>query len=411
MMEGKKFAAVAAGPEHPNWAQLIHREQTLYTRSDDVRSEFVRDYTRILHSSAYRRLKHKTQVFFNINNDHICTRMEHVGHVCSVSSNIARNLGLNEELTLAIALGHDLGHAPFGHQGESLLNQLSQQYLGNRFWHEANGLHFVDQIELLKDNYGYSRNLDLTYAVRDGIISHCGEIDQNGLFPRDISVPIDAFDAPGKYQASTWEGCVVKLADKIAYIGRDIEDASRLGFLNQEDEQQLLKLARAYDEQVMNTTVIMHNLIIDVCKNSSPEKGIALSESANQQLNQVKRFNYQHIYQHPRLAPFIHYSELIIQEIFTVLLSFYQERDLWAAIENHRRFTPTLSNSFGDWLACYCDPEIVPNSKRKLAEQCKNEKIFGRLDTEQLYIQAVIDYISGMTDRFAIQIFQELLEY
>lgn len=410
-MTGKKFTAVAATPEHPNWERLIHREQTLYARADDVRSEFVRDYTRILHSSAYRRLKHKTQVFFNINNDHVCTRMEHVGHVCSVSSNIARNLGLNEELTLAIALGHDLGHAPFGHQGEQLLNQLSQKYLGKRFWHEANGLHFVDQIELLKDNYGDSRNLDLTYAVRDGILSHCGEIDENGLFPRDISIPIQAFDAPGKYQASTWEGCVVKLADKIAYIGRDIEDAIRLGFLNEEDQQQLLKLARAYDEQVMNTTVIMHNLIIDVCKNSSPENGIALSESANEQLKQVKQFNYQHIYRHPRLAPFIHYSELIIQEIFTVLLSFYQERNLWSAIENHRRFTPTLSDSFGDWLACYCDPAIVPKEKQALALSCKNEKIFGRLDSEQLYIQAVIDYISGMTDRFAIQIFQELLEY
>ena len=210
---------------------------------------------------AYRRLKHKTQVFFNISNDHICTRMEHVNHVESVSSTIAKALGLNEELTKAISIGHDLGHAPFGHQGESVIKKLSQEYLGKNYWHEQNGLRFVDQIELLEDNYKIYRNLDLTYAVRDGIISHCGEVDQNGIFPRDISIAIDDFDTPGKFQAVTWEGCVVKMADKIAYVGRDIEDAINLGFLDQSAQHKLLRMARANDERVMNTTVIMHNMV------------------------------------------------------------------------------------------------------------------------------------------------------
>jgi dGTPase len=113
-MTDKKFAPVAAAPDRPRWEDLLRRQKELYSRPDDVRSEFARDYTRILHSYAYRRLKHKTQVFFNIDNDHICTRMEHVLHVESVSSTIASSLGLNAELTKAIAMGHDLGHAPFG---------------------------------------------------------------------------------------------------------------------------------------------------------------------------------------------------------------------------------------------------------------------------------------------------------
>ena len=127
---------------------LIKREKELYSRADDIRSPFARDYTRILHSMAYRRLKHKTQVFFNINNDHICTRMEHVNHVESVSSTIAKELGLNEELTKAISIGHDLGHAPFGHHGEKVLSKFSEKYLHKKFWHEQNGLRFVDNIEL-----------------------------------------------------------------------------------------------------------------------------------------------------------------------------------------------------------------------------------------------------------------------
>ena len=110
-MSTKVFKSVAVTNKHPNWEMLTSRPSELYSRSDDVRSPFARDFTRILHSMAYRRLKHKTQVFFNINNDHICTRMEHVNHVDSVSSTIARELGLNDELTKAISIGHDLGHA------------------------------------------------------------------------------------------------------------------------------------------------------------------------------------------------------------------------------------------------------------------------------------------------------------
>ena len=377
-----------------------------------MRSPFARDYTRILHSLAYRRLKHKTQVFFNIDNDHICTRMEHVAHVESVSNTIAKSLGLNDELTKAIAMGHDLGHAPFGHQGELVIRALSEQFLGEDFWHEKNGLRFVDKIELLEDNYKKSRNLNLTYAVRDGIISHCGEVDENGLKPRQELFDLNEFTKAGEDPPATWEGCVVKLSDKIAYIGRDIEDAINLGFLDEKTKNDLLKMARANDENVLNTTVIMHNLIIDVCENSSPEKGICLSPKFLDQINMIKDFNYTHIYGHERLIPFKEYSELVINQIFTVLKSTYDGKNSWSEIEKNKNYYPLLMDSFEKWLASYCCKDIIPEGELKdISLNCENEKIYGILGDEKTYIRAILDYISGMTDRFAIKVFNELLTY
>lgn len=140
-MKKAKFKEFASTEKNKNWDNLILREGKLYDRKGDVRTPFTRDYTRILHSLAYRRLKHKTQVFFNIDNDHICTRMEHVAHVESVSATIAKQLGLNTELTKAIAIGHDIGHAPFGHHGEAVLDNIAKEKLkeSGGFWHEKNG--------------------------------------------------------------------------------------------------------------------------------------------------------------------------------------------------------------------------------------------------------------------------------
>lgn len=410
-MSNYSFVEFAATEKNPNWDILNTRQKELYSRKDDVRSEFMRDYTRVLHSMAYRRLKHKTQVFFNIDNDHICTRMEHVNHVDSVSSTIAKALGLNIELTKAISIAHDLGHAPFGHQGETVLDKLSKKYLKNRFWHEKNGLRFVDKIELLEDNYNYERNLDLTYAVRDGIISHCGEVDENGIKPRDISIPIGSIESPGKYQAVTWEGCVVKMSDKIAYIGRDIEDATTLNILKQREINELEKMARVYDRKAINSTVIIHNMIIDICRNSSPEAGIRLSSELNDQLKTIVEFNYRHIYKSPRLNPYKHYSELVITELFNILLTQYEGKHTFAKIKNNKISAPMLFSSFAEWLARYCIPEIVPDTLQYECLRCDNEKIYQALETKETYIQSIIDFISGMTDRFAIATFNELLRF
>ena len=215
----KKFSNVAM-KEDKNCEIATVRQRELYSRNNDVRTEFGRDYTRILHCLAYRRLKHKTQVFFNTQNDHICTRMEHVSHVESVSYIIAKSLGLNYELTKSIAMGHDLGHAPFGHEGENVIKRIVKDNLGESFWHEKNGLRVVDKLELLQDNKGVLTNLNLTYAVRDGIICHCGEVDENGILPRKENIDLNTIRTPGEVQPFTWEGCVVKISDKIAYLGR-----------------------------------------------------------------------------------------------------------------------------------------------------------------------------------------------
>ena len=155
MEQKNKFKKVSACPSNPNWDKLIARKRPIYFRPNDIRTEFARDYTRILHSDGYRRLKTKTQVFFATKNDHICTRIEHVNHVASVSTTIAKHLGLNEELVSAIALGHDIGHAPFGHHGETVIREIIKNEISDSgFWHEKNSLFFLDKIETITDPNG-----------------------------------------------------------------------------------------------------------------------------------------------------------------------------------------------------------------------------------------------------------------
>lgn len=159
------FASVAATEHNPKWPDFIKREDVLYSRRDDTRSEFARDHNRLLHCTAYRRLRRKTQVFYAPENDHVCTRIEHVNHVTAISYTISRALGLNTELTNAIAVGHDLGHAPFGHVGQSILDEIAKDKIADNFWHEKNSLWFIDNIETLPNPENKEINLLLTYAV------------------------------------------------------------------------------------------------------------------------------------------------------------------------------------------------------------------------------------------------------
>ncbi len=406
------FKDFAANENNKNWDKLIERNGQLYRRTDDVRSEFLRDYTRILHSNAYRRLKHKTQVFFNIDNDHICTRMEHVNHVESVSSTIANYLGLNPELTKAISLGHDLGHAPFGHPGEKILSEIAEKYLGKTFWHERNSLRIVDDIELLEDTTNNFRNLSLTYAVRDGIISHCGEVDENGLHPRENLIPLEQFESPGQYQPATWEGCIVKISDKIAYLGRDIEDAIELGFITDKDKKILIDMARVSDESALNTTVIINNMINDICRNSSPDKGICLSQKFVEQMDELKEYNYDHIYRHERLKPFARYSKLVVTEMFDLLYNCFDGKNTWNSLKTKLHFTPKIYKAFTGWLAHYCNVDSLPEGPiRESGKLCLNHKIFGDLSNEEDYIRAILYFIAGMTDKYIITLYSELLSY
>lgn len=406
------FREFASGEANPNWQKHIEREYKLYDRNNDIRSPYERDYTRILHSLAYRRLKHKTQVFFNVDNDHICTRMEHVQHVESVSCTIAKFLGLNTDLTRAIAMGHDLGHSPFGHEGEVELSKIRADYGMDRFWHERNSLRIIDNIELLEDNMKQYQNLNLTYAVRDGIISHCGEVDENGIFPRTEAINLSEFNKSGQYQAYTWEGCVVKMADKIAYLGRDIEDALRIDFIDKDDMAELMRIAERYNEDVINTTVIIHNFISSICENSSPDKGIRLSDKHNAMLKEIKDFNYKAIYKNPKFEVYCKYVALIIRSIFDVLMSAYRKEDTLVELSKLRKTYPMLIDDFMSYLSQYSDLEPMDNEEAKaVASKYKNRKLYGKLEEETTYVQAITDYISGMTDRYAITLFNELLRY
>ena len=313
------FKSVSVTEANSNYNNLIKRETDLYNDNSKIRSPFERDYTRVLHSTAYRRLKHKTQVFYNVDSDHICTRMEHVLHVESVSYTIAKKLSLNEELTRAIATSHDLGHAPFGHHGESIIASISKEYLQDSFWHEKNGLYFADFIELLPNHKNEYLNLNLTYAVRDGIISHCGEVDNCTLSPRKKFIDLHKdFCITGQFNAITYEGCVVKLADKIAYVGRDIEDALNLGFLNAEDILKLKSIVEIKKGAEINTSTIIGEMIGDICQNSSIEKGICMSNEMADKMSKIKAFNYKHIYSSPRFNAFKEYAKLIINQIFNI---------------------------------------------------------------------------------------------
>lgn len=410
MISGQ-FKEYASNEANPNWEKHIERQHELYKRDNDIRSEYERDYTRILHSLAYRRLKHKTQVFFNIDNDHICTRMEHVQHVESVSCTIAKQLGLNVELTRAIAMGHDLGHAPFGHEGEVELTNIREEYGLDKFWHERNSLRIVDSIELLEDNRRNYQNLDLTYAVRDGIISHCGELNENGIFPRKYALDLNSFTHPGEYQAYTWEGCVVKIADKIAYLGRDIEDALRMYFINKDEIHELRNIAKSYGEKTINTTVIIHNFIISICENSSPESGIRLSEKYNQMLNDVKDFNTRAIYKNSKFDVYRKYAALVIRSLFEILMKEYDGENTPRKLSQLLKVYPMLIKDFLQHINQYS--LLLPHNQDVARQMLKykNLKIYGNLETKEVYAQAILDYISGMTDRYAIAVFNELLRY
>ncbi|SDH42385.1 deoxyguanosinetriphosphate triphosphohydrolase family protein [Desulfosporosinus hippei] len=400
------FSDVSIKIDNPKWHECISREVGIYSRSDDIRSEFARDYNRILHSNAYRRLKHKTQVFFATRNDHICTRIEHVNHVASVSYTIAKYLGLNTELTNAIALGHDLGHAPFGHAGETVLKEIASAETKQNFWHERNSLRFIDKIETLPDPSGFEQNLNLTYAVRDGIILHCGEVDENSIYPREEKVDLNCIEKSSQYAPFTWEGCVVKISDKIAYLGRDIEDAYTLNILSSYQLKQLVKILKSFikiELSEINNTVITHRLIIDLCKSSSPENGIRFSDEYIGLINSIKAFNYENIYKHERLNVFKGYSKLILESIYGTLSNLYSEEETIYKIRKNILTYPLLLNSFLDWLLKYSN-----NNDRSSKRNRYNNQVIYEIEKREDYALAVIDYISGMTDSFAIKVFNEL---
>ncbi len=223
----------------------------------EIRTEFQRDRDRIIHSKAFRRLKHKTQVFISPEGDHYRTRLTHTLEVSQIARTVARALRLNEDLTEAIALGHDLGHTPFGHSGEAVLNKICP----HGFKHNEQSLRVVDLIER-------KGGLNLTFEVRDGILNHTGE-----------NLPF------------TLEGQIVRYADRIAYINHDIDDALRAGILNAED------LPRSCIEVLGDTSSDRINTMIMnlICSSEGKEK-IVMSGEAGDATLKLREFMYENVY-------------------------------------------------------------------------------------------------------------------
>ena len=414
MNKFEDFSSVRVDENNPKWEEAIKRENALYQKEGDLRTPFERDEMRIMHSKGYRRLKHKTQVFFAPQNDHVCTRMEHVQLVASVAETISKYLNLNKDLARAIALGHDIGHAPFGHHGETVLQGIAETANLHSFWHENNSLRFIDSIETLTDYNGFQQNLNLTYAVRDGIVCHCGEVDERFVKPREDAIDLYSIRKGGKGDSGksispfTPEGCVVKISDKIGYIGRDIEDGVSYGILGQEQKKELLEIVHNIYPDLkineLNTSSFTHSLILNLCSNSSIENGFGFSEDCFQILKLVKAFNYKNICNHPRIEKFKKYATLIIETLFEQLTEYYP--NLREKINKDRILYPKLVTTFEGWLIKYSDYNIAEKENRR----CKNKLIY-HLEDEQEYKNCVLDFISGMSDTFAIDTFNEVITF
>ncbi len=405
----KKFYNYAINDKHPDYSHVIERINPIYNRRLDLRSEFGRDYTRLIFSQGYRRLKHKTQVFFAVNNDHICTRSEHVNLVESIAYTIASELGLNTELTKAIAVGHDIGHAPFGHGGEKILSEIALKYNLTRFWHEKNSLHFVDQIELLQDNDLNYHNLNLTYGVRDGLISHCGEMNQQYIQKREEYIDLETYQYAGEYAPFTYEGCVVKMSDKIAYLARDIEDALELKIIDRHLVKELLEKINAlstYQFTAINNGSIVNYFINNVVENSIPEKGIGLSKDAFEIMKTIMSFNYKHIYLIKRVKVHQDYVSLILNALFDYLYDTMKDENYITLLQEQSHQFPKVTTYYIEWLEKYAKIEGMERTK-----YYKNKIVYDFYNDSQALEKSILDYLAGMSDHFIVQAFQELISF
>ena len=259
---------------------------------DGVRNEFQRDRDRIIHAKAFRRLMHKTQVFISPDGDHFRTRLTHTLEMMQVSRTVARSLGLNEDLTEAIALGHDLGHTPFGHTGEEALSHVLTSLGHERgFRHNEHSLRVVDVLEKER------RGLNLTHEVRDGILNHTGK-----GYPR------------------TREGEIVRLADRIAYVNHDVDDALRAEVISSENLP-----GKALEVLGNRTSVRINTLVRDMISTSRERGEVALSEEVYGALMQLRTWLFKNVYHNP-LARESRKAGAVVAALFEYYLERPEER-------------------------------------------------------------------------------------
>jgi dGTPase len=319
------------------------RGRVRHERPCPVRTEFQRDKDRIIYSKAFRRLKHKTQVFISPEGDHYRTRLTHTLEVSQIARTITRGLLLNEDLAEAISLGHDLGHSPFGHAGEAALDSIYHEYMpGDHFRHNEQSLRVVDLLER-------KGGLNLTWEVRDGILLHAK--GRSDLF----------CESRGRSEPATLEGQAVRLADRMAYINHDIDDAIRAGLLREKDlpSECTAVLGNSHSRRI-------HTLVMDAIINSREKPTVNLSPGVCRAIDLLKDFMFQRVYVGSRAKD----EDERARELIRRLFRFFMEK-----------------------------PGRIPRLYSEAVSSLENEKDRAR---------AACDYIAGMTDRYAISLFKEL---
>lgn len=260
----------------------------------DIRPEYYRDIDRIIWSKSYFRYMEKTQVFTIKDNDHISRRMSHVQMVSKIARTIGRALNLNEDLIEAISLGHDLGHVPFGHLGETFLDELSEKHNEGVFMHNVQSARNLMNLE--KNGLG----LNLTIQVLDGILCHNGELILDKYSPvkktkedflKDYENCYKNKEFINRLRPMTLEGCVVRISDVISYIGKDIEDAITMNILKKEElPESIIKILGNKNSDIINT------IVMDIINNSMDKPYITMSKEINQAICDLQKFNYENIY-------------------------------------------------------------------------------------------------------------------
>jgi len=335
------------------------------------RQNFAVDADRILHSRAYTRYIDKTQVFYLIEHEHISHRVLHVQLLARIARTIGKFLRLNEDLLEAIALGHDIGHPPFGHDGERILSAICLAHGIGPFLHSIQGVRFLDRLEK------QGRGLNLTLQVLDGILAHDGESHLERLSPQREKTFAHLEEEFRRKQADpkldlkpmTLEGCVVRLADTISYIGRDLEDAITLNLVRRQDlpEDVAQGLGRT-------NGAIVYSLVSDLINHSYDKNYVGYSPEVGSLLKKLKEFNYERIYNNPRIKEETPKIEVLFERLFTTFLTDVREE---------RRSSPIWT----DFLA---------------------ELEAGYLESHQP-AEVVRDYLASMTDAYFLRKSQELL--
>ena len=311
-------------------------EQATRRKSEpsDPRSPFALDRDRILYSGAFRRYSGKTQVIYFASqlDEMLSSRSIHTLSVAQVSRTLGKFLGLNQDLIEAIALSHDLGHSPFGHDGEKYLSKLCQAHGIGEYHHHIQSLHIVDQIAK------HGKGLNLTFQVRDGILSHDGEVHNQILKPKHKKTEQDLVRYIQKRKRGqdlemmplTLEGCAVRISDTIAYIGQDIEDAIRISLIKRSDiPLDIRKSLGSTNGEIIDT------LVKDVIYNSIDKPYICFSPEISDQLFRLKKFNYKYIYRSKHLKKNQRKIENGFRLLFEIFLSDVEKYNRESRIYHH----------------------------------------------------------------------------